>query len=497
MLKKICWGASVFLLGACVVQTDGQKEGVGEANMPLVTFGRAVTTFGSANGAAETATLVNQNPSTTHKVVVMNLDDQAHITYGPTTRHTCSGASQMGWGWANPGTSDPFTLGRVASTSEYPILWGDPSVAQIEGTSFVFMANLAVPQTKMPASGCIDGAINSFLGGACIARSFDGGQTFAIQQSADCFRNATSSFYDGSAMAGIVQNKNVYAAFNDVDHSVIDVWRAGGPNLSNHFTQVSGNPFPGKTMTGHPRLAADNNNSDVYILAQSGSQLWLNYVSSTTFGSASGNWPILVASDYTGGNSITIGGVNIRRGAQYDLAIDPFVDAGRVAVVYSATSGGHAILKELSCRVFAGASNGCTARGTIDPGTNAFNPSIAATSVRVTGQPIVPIFQAAWSQQSGSQVGIFSGHLNGPSGGTGSIAGRSETGLTTPCPDTRGYWGDYNNHLGVYQPTPSSNPMFWTAFTDSSDASGGVATCTRQQFIATPQNVSATWINYP
>jgi len=86
----------------------------------------------------------------------------------------------------------------------------------------------------MPAGG-IDGPLNSYLGGACIARSTDGGLIFGIAQ---CV-SSNNDFYDGSSMvaAGSAYDRSVFAAFRDVDQNRIDVWRS--PNDTGQFQNAS------------------------------------------------------------------------------------------------------------------------------------------------------------------------------------------------------------------------------------------------------------------
>jgi hypothetical protein len=99
---------------------------------------------------------------------------------------------------------------------------------------------------------------------------------------------------------------------------------------------------------------------------------------------------------------------------------------------------------------------------------------------------------------------------DGPDDGSGLLRVRKEAGWNgfqliqagpnLPCPTklgpkltTVGDWDVYDEHLGVFQATPSSDPMFVRAFPDST-----YATCTDQgNFWATPMGVSGTTVIWP
>jgi hypothetical protein len=124
-----------------------------------------------------------------------------------------------------------------------------------------------------------------------------------------------------------------------------------------------------------------------------------------------------------------------------------------------------------------------------------FHPAVAVATI----QPGTVVYQAAWSQAFDLNVAVFSGIIGTSITGTlvPNLSGRQETGWGVPCPDQRGYWGDYNNHLGVYQPLTSGNPLFWTAYSDSTDPSNNSACDVSWEYTSSPVHVSATWISYP
>jgi hypothetical protein len=470
----------------------------------LVNAGRAVTPFGGPT-ARETVTVVSS--TTGHKVIAFNYTDPAHVTSGGTVSR---GASIMGWSWSGgPGINDAFAPPqRVAPPAAascapqpwdpdpcWPVLWGDPGLGEVAGTSLMFMTSLAVPDRRMPASGQIpDYLLGTVLGGGCVARSSDGGATFTIA-SADCLHDEGYSAYDGSDVTGTVPGGPVFAAFVNVVHKTIDVWMAPTPTAP--FTKLP-NPFPNLAMREHPRLRWMSITGILLLLAgdESG-RLWLQEYSGG-WGNVSASWPKLVGSDYDTTGSVSIGSTSLRVTAQYDLmGTQTYAGDTRVIVLYATKPSAHTVLKEASCNPYSPVQSPCVGGATIDRGVNVFHPAVAVANITNpgSGQTWSTVWQAAWSQQSGNakspgnQVAIFSGLL-----GAGSVAltGRRETGFGTPCPTNGNFWGDYNTRLGVYQAAPTSYPLFWTAFSDSTDPSGASG-CNADG----PINVSASWINYP
>jgi hypothetical protein len=495
----------ILAFGGCGMATNDGDDDADLAMRPeaLVTGGRSVTLLTGAR-ARETATVVNG--ATGHKVVTYNFTDPAHVSSsGAVTR----GASEMGWSWsAGPNINDAFEApqrmapptatncqGNVFNPDPcWPILWGDPGLGEVPGTSRMFLTNLAAPDRKMPTSGEVPD-LTQVLGGACIARSSDGGQTFTLS-SVDCVHDADYSFYDGSDVTGTVDGGPVFAAFRNVAKNTIDVFMAATP--TSLFTQLP-DPFPGLLMGDQPRLRAMG--GTVFLMASDADHtLWLQEYSGG-WGNISAGWPKGIATDYAYSPflqaSVTIGTASLRLTAEYDLsATGRFGTDPLVVVVYAAQAASHAILKERDCHPFSPVQDACAAGATIDPGVNVFHPALAVANITIPGSggAFSQVWQAAWSQQNGtasapgSQVAIYSGLLGG---GAATLTGRRETGFQTPCP-TGGAWGDYNTHVGFYQPTSTANPLFWTAFTDSTDATGA-STCDS----STPMNISATWIDYP
>jgi len=348
----------------------------------------------------------------------------------------------------------------------------------------VYMTTLAIPSQKMPVGGSFTGP-NTYIGGACIARSSDGGQTFSLTAS-DCVHDSSYDFYDGSDVTGTTATGPVVAAFNNTVLHTIDVWVAN--TTTGSFAAVA-NPFPGKTMFGHPRLRSFN--STVFLIAPDTSgNIWLQFYSGGAWGTAANGWPKIAGTGYDA-SELTIGTQKIRRGGQFDLVFSPStVSAGGVVVFFSKFNG-HGILSGTYCE-----NNPvpCTQNEwSVDPGVNVFHPALASVQWGTPGGAIT-FNVLTWMQQvsSGSSVSVYSSNLPN----LGAITGRSETGQTPLCPDLRGYWGDYDAHLAAWPRSYPDHPMFWRAFADSTDSSGQ-GSCVRQwQYNSLNVNVSTTWVVY-
>jgi hypothetical protein len=486
MIRKFLFSSSVpGLIGATLavatMSCGDDNAAVEMKTGELVSFALAVTPFGSPN-SSETAIAITPYNGTYNKVVAFNYDDPAHTSYTTTTWSTTSGASNIGWNYSiGADTNAAFQASprRLVPPPGWPILWGDPGLGD-NGAGAVFMTTIAIPQRKMPASGTISGSSTPYLGGACIARSVDGGQNFSVN-AADCVHDANYSFYDGSDITGTTSNGPVLAAFENTVSKAIDVFVA--PTPSNSFSQVA-NPFPGKTIVDHARVRRFGN--AIYVAAaDNANNIWVQVYFNGAWGTAAQGYPLLAGSGYSTAD-MTIGGQLIRRGASYDLDFAPSTNGpGALYVVYTKWNG-HSYLSGTAC------SSSCTQNYfTVDPGVHAFHPSLG---FQQQGNPggASTFGVLTWVQATGgTSVRILS---NTAFQGGGALSGRVETGPTTVCPDTRGYWGDYDAHLAVWPRSYPSKPLFWRAFTDSTNGQG-TDSCTRQwKYTSLDVNVSATWI---
>lgn len=481
----LCAAAIALIAFGC--SAPGASEDVEVQTSKVVTSGRPVTPFGSPN-SAETAMAIALFNGTYNKVIAFNYDDPAHITYPTsTTRTVTAGASGVGWNYSiGADTTDAFTSTphRLVPPTGWPVLWSDPGIGT-DGGAHVYLTALAIPSNKMPVGNSFSGD-NTYIGGACIARSSDGGQNFSVS-AADCVHDTGYSFYDGSDITGTTPTGPVVAAFNNTVLKTIDVWVAS--STTGTFTQAA-NPFPGKTIIAHPRLRSLGN-AVLLIAPDTSGNLWLQVYSSGAWASAANGFPKLAGTSYNDATALTLGTQTLRRGAQYDLVNSPStVSAGGVIVFYSRFNSGHGTLSGTYC---SNSATTCTLNEwSVDPGVNVFHPALG--SVQQGNPGGAGTFNVlTWMQQtSGANVALYSNNLTS----LGALTGRSESGTTQICPDTRGYWGDYDTHMAVWPRSYPSKPMFWRSFADSTDNSGATS-CTRQwKYNSLNVNVSATWVIY-
>jgi len=244
-------------------------------------------------------------------------------------------------------------------------------------------------------------------------------------------------------------------------------------------------------MPGHPRLVAGSGTT-VYLLGSNGNgSLFLQRYAS---GWGTSPWPKLITNQFFAA-TVSLGGINVLRAAQYELVwVSGKGGPGTVLIVYAAkTASGRAILKGARCT--DNSIGGCTDNVfTIDPGVNVFSPALGVAYVPAPPSPFPnAIVKGSWLQQHAtapSFVEVFSANLQSASG---SVTGRNETEAELPCPTTRGYWGEYDAHLGVYQSSSGANPAFYRSFTDSTDSG-----CTLSfQHTSEPVQVASTFIPYP
>ena len=113
----------------------------------------------------------------------------------------------------------------------------DPSITTVPGNEqFVYLAAL--------------GETTNQLNGVCIWRSTDAARNFSFWQ---CVK-APDATYDGTALTASADNR-IYAATWAADKARIDVYRAS--SVTQTFSRLSGDPFPGFTVSTHPRLRTE------------------------------------------------------------------------------------------------------------------------------------------------------------------------------------------------------------------------------------------------
>ncbi len=442
---------------------------------------------------SETATAVANFAKQTIITVAYNDDDpaQGKIDYTSSTRTVHSGASLAGWSYSKDRGAHWTYGGAVTPSSDWPVLWGDPAiVASGNDQSYVFMSTLAVPKSLMPASGTIDGPLNDYIGGACIARSTDGGQTFKLYQ---CLTN-NFDFYDGGNMASSTAG-DIYAAYIDVDQDKYEVWHAAGENAA--FVKLP-DPFPNCSMATHPRIrvgyppitlgAPDVN---LYIAGP------INYCDPGALGKDTGTYGQVIINRYHNGSwgtprvasnpsaiypSITLSDRSLRTGPQFSFDVGaPSVDANQNArhdeIRMMVTRQGSRFWVEGSYCDFE-LANPCqpapewgTTPGYYSYVGDQFGPLVRA----FPGFALLhldPSWQASFNTRdhdpSGNTVSIRRGSLFITPGGARALFAWD---LDTPrlvCGDTRGYWGDYDDLQFMGFADGGTAAQFLRTFTDSS-----------------------------
>jgi hypothetical protein len=492
--------AVLFLLVSCA--KTGQVTGQTDST--------AVTAQSETAGATS---FVN---GTSRIVVSFNDEtpDAKLLVYGPTTRHTNVGASQMGWSYSDDGGATWTYGGSLPPPPGWAALWGDPAMTT-SGASYsvVFLSNLGIPKAKFPAGG-IDGSVitgtgkTSYVGGGCIAKSRDGGKTFAhfqCVQNTDPVADASDAtlghFYDGGSMASSPSGE-VFAAFVDVATSQIDVWRS--PDGNQPFQRIT-TPFPGYVVASHPRLRIAPDGSlyaAAQILANPQTGAYYVYLSRYTGGhwqaahAASNTTVVYPSVDF--GSSVQGSALTIRTGPQFSFDVGAASEGGGDAVRLLYTrrdantgrlfvQGAACDLGLTSCGDLSGWRLGTS--GANEQPVEAFNPDLVAWKGFI-GLP--PTWQASFVYRFGkpaTSVYVARATLGYADGQAFTIP--VDIVQNTPvCSDTRGYWGDYDDMLLTgFNSDGSSN---WVRFvTDSSKG------CTKRWgFSAQTQHVQASRYSY-
>lgn len=460
----------------------------------------AITGAGQSRTQSETAAAVTNYNGQQIVMVAYNddTDTEPNITFTETTRTTCTGATLAGYSYStNAGTT--WTKGaKLAPPSGWSILWGDPAAtASTKNPRYVYFTNLAAPTSKWPASGCFEGSFSAGatpLGGACIARSTDGGKTFGFGAQA-CVTNQ-NHFYDGASMA-TAPNGAVYAAFLDVDASRIDVWKATSETAS--FTLIASNPFPGYVMASHPRIKVGADNKLILVAQDQYGALrltrWNGSVwDSPIFMGTAALYPTVTLS------SPTDPSIDIRTGPQFSFDIGAPSAAGgdAIRILYAYENWhmnndlqlevSHCAADLTSCGWHQiGASSGWHYPPTGWPANtgDVFNPSIAYSG----GKWKISFLSREMYLFGTNQIALLGADLRVGSGNVESLGNIAQISYTEqPCSDLRGYWGDYDHMVPLGFDAASGKERFLRPMSDSTS---GYGACTRWQYTSTPLHLAS------
>jgi hypothetical protein len=458
-----------------------------EEQSALVSGATRVTSGTDSSSEAEAViTITTDTSGTSHTIVTANADHPGKIVYSDSgtpgvpaddTRTINLNSSHMVM-YHRAGLSGSYTATRILPP-DGGALWGDPAIDS--NGPYVFASSLRLAKGRFPSNGVERYAITQTNGesvaayavGACIARSSDYGQTWSMQL-ADCAYDE-GHFYDGGAVAVNGQGK-VFAAFNDVDASQIDVWRTDGPTGAIYQTD---DPFPGKVMSSHPRMKFSSGGVAYLMAIDSSSRLWLNWYSSRTW-----HTPTLVASNLTFSDSVSVAGMELRQASGFDFSVytSPNDGSTQIAFVYTKTVSGKSVLQAGGCNASSGTwSCVVNPEATSNPAVDCYNPAIATGWYSVPHGPSVPSTKISY-QRTNSSGNTLALHVSPANFSTAAVR---VSGWQTPCPDYRGYWGDYDSMV-------AGPDGFHRVFSDSTGA-----TCSRQNYTQSPLGVSESVIPIP
>lgn len=422
------------------------------------------------------------------KILVVTYNDETSdpaIQFTANDRIVYPGASLLGWSYSTDDGSTWVYGGKLRPPRGVAALWGDPAIVTSKSDpNRVYISALAANGTIVPATGRHGAMATS---GACVARSDDGGQHFATQS---CF-GAGTDFYDGAAMAaaGTATDHRIFAAYDDIDHGRIDVWAS--PDGLAPFQQLP-DPFPGKSMLLHPRLAYDDATGALIVAAigfnPTGPD---NRIYMTRLVNGAWQAPVLASQPITGiaipvgnqtirmasGFSFDIGSASVIRPVVYGNFSGPlrtYADAIRLLYTTRDTSTQRLYVRGTACAADLSECDDVPQWGTT-PGNfsntpgHQWNPTVKAWR-GARGSP--PLWMATYqtTDDAPDKVSIKQGQLTRTAVGTPVF---QPSPLMTPrnvCPDHRygngGYWGDYDEaaQIGLERNTA----YFLLAFSDSS-----------------------------
>lgn len=520
---------------------------------PSSSWGQTVTQVSGTDpqtralNQSETAASVSVFPDREVEIIATN-DTNELFVYDTFSRRVFAGGSLMGWYFRertatnpNPAWQHGQLVPGVGAAANVAVLWSDPGVASAPDAPHVaLLATLMVPTAKFPTVaqspctdpsgntvGCIQGSVAGFcspLGGACVARSLDGGKTFNMLH---CFGDTTPGvcgpsqlghFYDGMDIA--FQNgaaPSGYVAMVDVDTDREALWVLPNAETSTTLTHVQdgvGSMGPlllgGVEDTGtHLRVRVDGQNRLWRMTIGSQTRvLKVNFLGRNA--PPKGLSSFITPDDATPVNGVP-NGLNdpngqmqdsIRFGPQFDFDIGKN-EAGQDEMRYVYLAKG-------PDSAGTGATLGLVQGGfcTIDLGTcfeppewhsevfqiidgqrghRQFHPAI---KYGFDGRFNLHFWKVSYYQlnEGLDQVAIFAGDFKkNAAGAPQQFTAQAVTPLQRPCPDERteeDYWGDYDD-----MSFNDNRCTFIRPFTDSTQ--GCVS---RRAFDSQHQHVSAVEI---
>jgi hypothetical protein len=484
----------LILLSLCAIALSGCDAGCASKKLPpdIQVTGR--TSFDPTWPGTQSETAVNVSNVAGRQIVTITYNDGSdtghHVSYTPMTRRVSRATTMLGWSYSTDGGSTWRHPPELAPPPGWAVLWGDPSITRdATDQRHVFIANVAIPDSKMPSSGFIDGPLGGYIGGACIARSDDGGVSFASHQ---CL-SSHGDFYDGSSMAAggsALFDRGVYAAFSDLNSKEVVVWRS--PTETGTFTQLP-NPFPGMEVGSHPLLRDDGQSLYVGALSNSDGRLYLNRYSGGSWGRA------IVASlpvaAYVGELPLADRKLRFSHSFSFDVGASSQEGDDGVRVLYTERDPNtqRYYVRGTRCRVDLLKCTDTPGWGTT-PGNfrlrgQQFSPNVRAFPGFFG---LAPVWKATYlstdDDPNGNSVSVKEGNLVITSNGTPLFIPFNLVDSLLVCPDLRDYWGDYQDLGFAGFGKDSTTARFVYAHTDSSSGC-----LTRWEYTSNRVHVSAVF----
>jgi len=445
----------------------------------------AVTSKNGGGSQSETAFSINRHGDTARVTIAYNDGTtQSAITYTATTRVATAGATHLGWSHSADFGANWTYGGRVQGNDDWPILWGDPGIGHsVRDQRYVYIVSLAIPKAKLDTApgGQISGAVNAYIGGACVARSTDSGQTFSLYQCVQTKEfDSKGDFYDGGNVASDGKG-NIYAAWVNADTNAIHVWRAVGEGGT--FQKLA-NPFGSRTMVSHARLRVNLDNDDLFVMAMddNGELLIARWNGSSWAAVRQTNmyavgYPCIASN----GANCTSADTVLRTGPQFSFDIGAFGktnDHIRMMFTRRSSVNGRLYIAGAGCNLD---DQNCqyipewgTGEGGADKVTSSYNPLVRAyrsAAMANNGEPSLWMGSHATYHPGSGRVGYGMGGA-----GMREDAANQDVFFYIPvfqlpnrilCADLRGYWGDYDD-LQALGPVGQRSNVFARTFTDSS-----------------------------
>jgi hypothetical protein len=541
-----------------------------DARDPVITVVSGLPSDPTTNESvqSETACAISFFPSDKRQIEVISANDETSASgffYDNANRAVIAGASEMGWYFRERTTADPNPVwqhGRLVpgsgNATGIDVLWGDPGVAAApDAPNLMLMGSLVVPHAKFPATTCtiggvsqpcilgsVAGGCSSPLGGACVARSLDGGKTFTMQH---CFSDTSPGsctgaktdstlghFYDGfDAAIGNGAAPPAAVAMRDVDTSKEALWMMTNGVTDSTFTLINTNVGPLGALGDdkqhidiHVRLRYDVNNQlwrmspDTEQVTVNGQTVVQSIIKVNILGR---NAPAKgIASDYTALSAVNVNDVpkgandpdaklqaSVRFGPEFDFDVgvnDSGANEMRFAYVATDPSGNSYIQAGFCSFDLTNCQTPKEWRSSANLSLRHFHPAIKYGHDtrgnrhfwKVTYYELTP---------DGKRVAVIATDLL--RNGTGSFGAVPfnpvavvPASYQAPCPDSRGvpstdpskpssdaddYWGDYDDM--IFNPQQCS---FVRSFTDSH-----LGCVNRRGFTATHQHIGAVEIPCP